>query len=159
MKITKRTQSNICGSYSNTMASRIFGVFFALKKNPKLPAPLARTPGFPPPPLQWTAAVSRAATDQPQRVGSASRVEYFRRGHSCEGAAVGLRHSHAAFVRATVRKSSRLARACESAVAAGAWPAQSKTRTGLPGASKLRVNPRFSILHPPFCAPPGRGTS
>jgi len=45
---------------------------------------------------------------------------------------------HAAFARATVRKSSRLVRACESAVAAGALPAQSKTRTDLPGASELR---------------------
>jgi len=45
---------------------------------------------------------------------------------------------HDAFVRATVRKSSWLARACESAVAAGALPAQSKTRTELPGASQLR---------------------
>jgi hypothetical protein len=42
--------------------------------------------------------------------------------------------SHAAFVRAMVHKSSRLARAGESAVAAGALPAQSKTRTELPGA-------------------------
>jgi hypothetical protein len=45
---------------------------------------------------------------------------------------------HAAFVRATVLKSSRPARACESAVAAGALPAQSMTRTELPGASQLR---------------------
>jgi hypothetical protein len=42
--------------------------------------------------------------------------------------------SHAAFVRAMVHKSSRFARAGESAVAAGALPAQSKTRTELPGA-------------------------
>jgi hypothetical protein len=48
---------------------------------------------------------------------------------------------HAAFVRATVLKSSRLARACESAVAAVALPAQSKTRTGSPGASELRGAP------------------
>jgi hypothetical protein len=149
MKITKRTQSNLCGSYSNAMASRIFGVFFALKKNPKLPASLARTPGFPPPPLQRTAAVSGAAPDQPQHVGSSIRVEYFGPGHSREAAATGLRHSrgpgagpaagrHAIFVRATVGKSSRLMRACKSAVAAGALPAQSMTRTELPGASKLR---------------------
>jgi hypothetical protein len=42
---------------------------------------------------------------------------------------------HAAFVRAMALKNSRLARADESAVAAGALPAQSKTRTGLPDAS------------------------
>jgi hypothetical protein len=93
--------------------------------------------------------VSGAAPDQPQHVGSSSRVEYFGHGHSCEAAAAGLRHSrgpgagpamerHSAFVRATVFKSSRLMCACKSAVAAGALPAQSMTRTGLPGASQLR---------------------
>jgi hypothetical protein len=40
-----------------------------------------------------SAAVSRAARDQPQRVGTSSRVEYLRRGHSCGAAAAGLRHS------------------------------------------------------------------
>ena len=30
---------------------------------------------------------------EPQRVGPSSRVEYFGRGHSCEAAAAGLRHS------------------------------------------------------------------
>jgi hypothetical protein len=44
----------------------------------------------------------------------------------------------AAFMRATVRKSSRLARAGESAVVAGALPAQSMTRKGLSGAAELR---------------------
>ena len=102
----------------------------------------------------WSAAVSRAERDQPQRVGPSSRVEYFGRSHSCEAAAAGLRHSrgpgagrhglrreaerHAAFVRAKVLKSLRLVRAGESAVAAGALPAQSKTRTDLLGASELR---------------------
>jgi len=41
----------------------------------------------------WSAAVSRAERDQPQRVEPSSRVEYFERGHSCEAAAAGLRHS------------------------------------------------------------------
>ncbi len=41
----------------------------------------------------WSAAVSRAAGDRPQRVGSSSRVEYLRRGHSGEAAAAGRRHS------------------------------------------------------------------
>jgi hypothetical protein len=53
----------------------------------------------------------------------------------------GLRREakrHAAFVRATVLESSRLARSGESAVAAGALPAQSMTRWDLPGASLLR---------------------
>jgi hypothetical protein len=44
---------------------------------------------------------------------------------------------HAAFVRTTVLKSSRLVRAGESAVAAGALPAQSMTRIELPGVPEL----------------------
>ena len=117
----------------------------------------------------------------PRGAGSAaarrapSRVEYFRHGHSCEAAAAGLRHSRGpgAFVRAMVLKSSRLMRACESAVAAGALPAQSMTRMGLPGASELRRaswtevlsqgmaavcrygprHPPSSIFHPRFYPP------
>jgi hypothetical protein len=77
MKITKRTQSNFCGSFSKATGSRDFGGFFAGETNPKLPAFLARTPGF----------------------------------HGLRREAQG----HAAFVRATVRKSPWRARACESA--------------------------------------------
>jgi hypothetical protein len=39
MKITKRTQSNICGAYSKATGSRDFAVFFALETNPKVPGP------------------------------------------------------------------------------------------------------------------------
>jgi hypothetical protein len=54
---------------------------------------------------------------------------------------------HAAFVRATVFKNRRLARAGEGAVAAGALPAEAKTRTELPGVSEFlgacRLEARF----------------
>jgi hypothetical protein len=50
-----------------------------------------------------------------------------------------MKHSsHVAFARAMGLKCLRSARARESAVAAGALPAQSKTRTDLPGASEWR---------------------
>jgi hypothetical protein len=94
-----------------------------------------------------TAAVSRSARDQPQRVGLPSRVECFRGGYSCEAAAAGLRHSRGPRPASAAPRRFRAgngpqklaARACgRKRRRRCALPAQSMTRPGLPGASEWR---------------------
>jgi hypothetical protein len=81
----------------------------------------------------WTAAVSRPARDQPQRVGSSSRIEYFRRSHSCEAAAAGLRHSRGPGAGPATECGRN-----PNGSGRFALPTQSGTRTELPDTSSLR---------------------
>jgi hypothetical protein len=62
-------------------------------RRPTLPATENSSDASPLRGASWSAAGFRAEREQPQRVGPARRVEYLRRGHSCEAAAAGLRHS------------------------------------------------------------------